>query len=60
VPNSEDITQLAKDLHEAGLINLDKPMREFLSVPGMDVKTGDATPQWAAVAGSTYVLVRPN
>jgi hypothetical protein len=60
MPSQEVISQLARDLHEAGLVDLDKPLRALVDAPGLKDDAGTVVPAWNAAFGSGYVLVYRN
>jgi hypothetical protein len=59
----EDIRQLTDELQEKGLVNLDRPVRELLSlenlktIPGLRIDDPATTLGWYVVGGSSYVIV---
>jgi hypothetical protein len=54
---------LTDELQEKGIINLDRPARELLSltalqdIPGLNIKDPETTLGWYVVGGGSYVLV---
>jgi hypothetical protein len=59
----EHIQRLTEELQEKGIVNLDRPARELLSitalqeVPGLNLKDPGVELGWYVVGGSSYVIV---
>jgi hypothetical protein len=57
-PSPAEIARLARGLEEAGFLNLDQSIRELTSTPALATDTAEVEPDWEALFGSSYVLVR--
>jgi hypothetical protein len=54
----EGVADLARKLHDAGVINIDKPIRDLVTAPGLHAAAGVINEDgWNAAFGSGYVLV---
>jgi hypothetical protein len=59
----EDIRALTDELQEKGLVNLDRPVRELLTlenlqtIPGLRIDDPGMTVGWYVAGGSSYVIV---
>jgi hypothetical protein len=57
MPTASEIKQLATELHDKKIINLDASGRDFMSMTSPVLHKGDEVADWYAVGGSHYVIV---
>jgi hypothetical protein len=60
---AEDIRRLTDELQEKGIVNLERPARELLTLeglanlPGLKIDDPNTTLGWYVLGGSSYVVV---